>query len=93
MCPFIEQSRFRRHCVDNAFGYETVYQGFFPTAGERVVSYQFFDNQPAISNWLTPLILAFQGGRIWQITGVGKSVQNTGAGLQTHVFDCNPGLI
>jgi hypothetical protein len=81
----------QRSQVDTASGYETLYQGFFPTVGEQVVSLQIFNDNTANTNWITPLILSFQGGRVWQITGVGLSEQNTGTGLQTYAFGLQSG--
>jgi hypothetical protein len=80
-----------RNSVDTATGYETLYQGFFPAVGEQVVSFQFFNDDPSNAKWITPLILSFQAERVWQITGVGLSIQNTGAGLQTYAFGLQSG--
>jgi hypothetical protein len=76
----------QRALVDGATGYDSVYQGAFSNVGEMVTSFSFFNNNPANTGWITPLILSFQGGRVWQVTGIGASVQNTGAGLQTDSF-------
>jgi len=72
--------------VDTAVGDVLIYNGFFTVAGAQVTSFQFFNNNPANTNWITPVILTLQSGRTYQITGVGQSVQNTGAGVQTYPF-------
>jgi hypothetical protein len=72
--------------VDTAVGDVYIYNGFFTVAGAQVTSFQFFNNNPADTNWITPVILTLQSGRTYQITGVGQSVQNTGAGVQTYPF-------
>lgn len=75
-----------RAVVDSATGDVTIFNGNFTIAGAQVTSFSFFNNDPTNHNWLTPVILSLQSGRTYQVTGVGQSVQNTGAGLQTHTF-------
>jgi hypothetical protein len=81
----------QRALVDGATGYDSVYQGDFPNVGERVTDFSFFNNQTSNTRWITPLILAFEGGRVWQVTGIGTSVENTGMGVQSHSFGLQSG--
>jgi hypothetical protein len=74
-----------RSYVDGAFGVSTIHAAVLPQ-GHRADVFSFFNDNAANPNWITPLLLDFGGGSTYQITGIGTSRQNTGAGIQSHDF-------
>jgi hypothetical protein len=76
----------QRAVVDTAVGSVYIFNANFTITGAQVTSFSFFNNNPSNTNWITPIILVQQSGRTYQVTGVGQSVQNTGAGVQTYAF-------
>ncbi|HWY60174.1 MAG TPA: AAA family ATPase [Terriglobales bacterium] len=79
--------------VDTAVGFMYAFQGSFnPTdVGKSVQSWGFYNSEPSSHYWVTPLILEQEGEDKWKIVGIGKSRQNSGAGLQRYPFDLKSG--
>lgn len=82
----IGESLIDRPAIDTAVGGGYLFNGALPN-GERITGFSFFNNNPADTDWVTPLLLDLLPGGNYQIAGIGASIQNTGAGVQSHAFN------
>ena len=86
----IGESLIDRPFIDTVQGAGFIYQGALPL-GEQVVSFGFFNNNPANTNYITPLLFDTLANGQYQIVGIGSSRQNSGLGMQNYAFDLQAG--
>ncbi|MBK7931824.1 MAG: hypothetical protein IPJ98_31395 [Bryobacterales bacterium] len=75
-----------RQTPDGTIGAAVLSQQVIPQ-GETVVNFAFFNNNPNLRNWITPIILQGTGGDSFKLIGVGESRQNNGSGIQKYPFN------